>query len=107
MIIRPNRLVSVPALLVLCLVASSAGAQDRTGDFVVGTSTKADILARFGPAAYETERSLSYYAHEMGPPPLPAWLRALLGTRPQSMVSFEFDERGVYLRRSYTGWPSP
>jgi hypothetical protein len=72
---------------------------------VIGKSRKADVQARFGQPAYETDRYWSYYAHEMGPPPYPAWLHQVRHL--QRMVAFEFDERGILLGRSYTGWPSP
>jgi hypothetical protein len=104
-IMRLNRMVAVPGFLVLVLAPSSVRAQDPTEDFIVGKSTKAEVRARFGAPAYETERYWSYYAHEMGPPPYPAWLREVRHL--QRMVVFEFDDRGVLLRRSYAGWPSP
>ena len=61
-IMRRNPLVAVRALLVLCLVASSVGAQERSGEIVEGKTTKAEILARYGPPAYENDRDLIYYA---------------------------------------------
>jgi hypothetical protein len=102
---RLNRIVAVPGLLVLVLVASSVRAQDPTEDLIVGKSTKAEVRACFGSPDYETERYWSYYAHLIGPPPYPAWLREVRHL--QRMVVFEFNDRGVFLRRSYTGWPSP
>jgi len=60
MITRLNRLAAVPPLLVLCLIASSVRAQDPSADFIVGKSTKAEVPARFGAPAYETERYWSY-----------------------------------------------
>ena len=66
MITQLNRLLAVPA--VLFLAASSACAENGSGDFSVGRSTKADVRARFGAPGFETERYWSYYAHEMGPP---------------------------------------
>ena len=102
-----NRQVAVPGLLVLFLVASSVRAQAAADDFVVGKSTKADVLARFGPPAFGGERYWAYYAHEMGPPPYPTWLREFRESQRQQMVVFEFDDRGVFLGRSYTGWPPP
>lgn len=104
-IMRLEPLVAVWALLVLFLVASFVGAQERSV-IVEGKTTKAEILALYGPPAYENERELIYYSYELGPP-YPAWLRELLRSRPQSMVIFRFDERGVFMGHSSTGWPSP
>jgi hypothetical protein len=102
---RLNPLVAVRALLVLFLAASSVGAQERSGEIVEGKTTKAEILARYGPPAYENERELTYYAHELSPP-YPAWLRELVRSRPQSMVIFRIDQRGIFVGHSSIGWPS-
>jgi hypothetical protein len=99
-------LVAVWALLVLFLVVSFVGAQERSVEIVEGKTTKAEIRALYGPPAYENERELIYYSSELSPP-YPAWLRELLRYRPQSIVIFRFDERGVFMGHSFTGWPSP
>lgn len=93
------------ALLVLSLVASSAGAQERSLEIVEGKTTNAEIRAFYGPPDYWNEHGdLIYHASELKPP-LPAGLRTR--SLHQVMVIFELDDRGILLRYLTTGWPSP
>ena len=105
-----NRLVAMLAVFVVLLLASSVGGQDRSADVVVGKSTKADILARFGRPREEgrTDRVLWYHATELGPPPYPPSLEIFaLRSNKNFMVLFKFDERGVLLEFYETTLPSP
>jgi hypothetical protein len=104
--LRLKPLVAGWVLLVLFLVASFVGAQERSVEIVEGKTTKAEILKLYGPPAYENERELIYYSHELNPP-YPAWLRELVRSSPRIMVIFSFDERGVFVGHSSTLWPSP
>jgi len=68
------------ALLVLSLVASSVGAQERSPEIVDGKTTKAEIRALYGPPDYWNEQGdLIYDASELKPP-LPARLRGAPST---------------------------
>jgi len=105
--LRAKPWVAAQPLLVLLVAASVAGAQGLSGEIVERKTTKAEIRAFYGPPDYSNEQGDLIYDASSLKPPLPACVRGRVRSTRQFMIIFEFEDSGILVRCSTTGWPPP